>query len=314
MLGQFFDLQGHRGARGLKPENTLPGFEVACDLGVTSVETDVHLTNDHVPVLFHDSQITDRLCRLLPGVVQPNLSKGIGVVLLNLAHMRGCRADKNPYPEFFADQDNTVTPVAALFAAQRHMDPYTPPTLAELFAFCDAYTGPMGKQAGKTEAQRERARRMRFDLELKRVPFRPAIMGDGFDGQGPALLERVVVEVVQEAGALERTSIRSFDHRCVTALRQLEPQLQTAILVARTAPVAPTDLAHRAGAGTYCPDVEFLDETQVRQLQTAGVRVIPWTVNHPDDWQRLLDWGVDGITTDYPDRLAAWLRERGIPF
>jgi glycerophosphoryl diester phosphodiesterase len=57
------------------------------------------------------------------------------------------------------------------------------------------------------------------------------------------------------------------------------------------------------------PDLHFLDERQVRQLHAAGIAVLPWTVNEPSDWQRLLAWGVDGITTDYPDRLARFLRE-----
>src|ERR1043166_3498370 len=67
-----FDLQGHRGARGLKPENTLPSFEVAFDSGVSTVETDVHLTRDGVPVLFHDGTVSERLCRLVPGSAAPD--------------------------------------------------------------------------------------------------------------------------------------------------------------------------------------------------------------------------------------------------
>jgi glycerophosphoryl diester phosphodiesterase len=314
MLGTLFDLQGHRGARGLKPENTLPSFEVALDAAATSVEADVHLTSDHVPVLLHDSVVTQRHCRLLPGATGPQLSRRLPVMTLTLSDLRGCRADLNPCPESFPDQNNSVTPLAEIFARQQGIDPYTPPALEELFAFCDAYSGPLGKRAAKTDAQQASARRLHFDLELKRVPFRPGLIGDDFDGQAPGLLERVVVEAVHKAGVMERAVVRSFDHRSAAAVRKLDPRLQTAIVVAGTAPVAPADLALRAGAQTYCPYVEFLDETQVRQLHAVGVRVIPWTVNHPDDWQRLLDWGVDGITTDFPDRLAVWLGERGIPF
>src|SRR5271166_5116502 len=62
-MSRSFVLQGHRGARGLKPENTLPSFEVALDLGVSSIETDVHLTRDGVPILCHDPEVSGRLCR-----------------------------------------------------------------------------------------------------------------------------------------------------------------------------------------------------------------------------------------------------------
>jgi glycerophosphoryl diester phosphodiesterase len=64
----------------------------------------------------------------------------------------------------------------------------------------------------------------------------------------------------------------------------------------------------------YCPSFDFLDEGQVQQLHAAEVRVVPWTINDPADLIRLLDWGVDGVTTDYPDRLAQVLRSRGVSF
>jgi glycerophosphoryl diester phosphodiesterase len=301
----LFDLQGHRGARGLKPENTLPSFEVAFDLGVTTVETDLHLTRDGVPVVIHDAQISGRLC---PGV------SGAGplVATLTLAELRGYRADGNPDPQRFPGQDASVTPLAKWFAERHGIDPYTPPALAELFAFAAAYAGEPGRLAGKTDEQR--AREVRFDLELKRVPFRPHYIGDRFDGSTPGLLEEQVLRAVSEAGMLGRTVVRGFDHRSMLALSRLEPALVTAVLVAGTAPVSPAEVAREAGASIYCPGVEFLDEVQVRQAHDAALLVIPWTVNDPDDWGRLLDWGVDGITTDYPDHLAALLRDRGINF
>lgn len=309
-----FDLQGHRGARGLKPENTLPSFEVAFDVGVSTVEVDVHLTRDDVPVLSHDAVISDRLCRLLPGQDVPDPAARPALRTLTLAQLHSYCADRNPDACAFPLQDAEVTPLARLFAERHGLDPFTLPALANLFAFAHAYTGELGVRAGKTEAQRQRVRQLRFDLELKRVPFRPDVVGDGFDGQAPAVLEQEVVDLVRRAGLIERTIVRSFDHRCVRAVRQLEPRLTTAVLIAETAPVAPAQLAQEAGAAVYCPDVEFLDEAQVRQAHAAGVRVVPWTVNEPEDWRRLLAWGVDGITTDYPDRLAVLLQERGIRF
>src|SRR5438105_26100 len=100
-----FDVQGHRGARGLKPENTLPGFETAFDLGVTSVETDVHLTRDGVPVLFHDDVISERLCRPVPGRSVPAPENRPPVRTLTLGELRGYRADRNPDPRRFPEQD-----------------------------------------------------------------------------------------------------------------------------------------------------------------------------------------------------------------
>lgn len=309
-----FNLQGHRGARGLKPENTLPAFEVAFDVGVTTIETDLHLTRDGVPILIHDASVRPPLCRRLAGSAGADPSCRPLVSTLTVSELRCYRADGNPDPVRFAGQDARVTPLAQLYAERVPMHPYALPTLSDLFAFTHAYAGEMGARAGKTDRQRQRAQHLHFDLELKRVPFYPEVMGDSFDGSAPALLEERVVNTIREANLVERTVVRSFDHRCVRAVRQLEPRLMTAVLVADTAPAAPAELARQADAQMYCPDFRFLDRAQVRQLHAEGVHVVPWTVNDPEDWLRLLDWGVDGITTDYPDRLAAFLSERGIAF
>src|SRR6185437_7747032 len=130
----------------------------------------------------------------------------------------------------------------------------------------------------------------------------------------PGLLEERVIEAVRGADVVARTTVRSFDHRCIRLLRQMERGLTGAVLIAETAPIAPAEMVERAEAQVYCPGYLFLDAMQVRQVHAAGARVLPWTVNQPEHWQRLLDWGVDGITTDRPDRLAAYLRGRGVVF
>jgi glycerophosphoryl diester phosphodiesterase len=310
----LFDLQGHRGARGLKPENTLCGFEIAFDLGVSSIETDVHLTGDGIPILSHDPVISERLCRLLPGRMAPDPSSRPAVSSLSLAQLRSYRADQNPDKQRFPNQDARVAPLARSYADAQGMDPYALPALADLFAFAEAYTGEPGERAGKTEAQRARVRQIRFDLELKRVPFRPAAIGDDFAGGEPSLLERSVVEQIRKAGVIQRTQVRSFDHRGILALRRLEPRLVTSALLAETAPVALAQLVKQAGAEVYCPDFEFLDLAQVELAHAEGIRVVPWTVNALEDCLRLLEWGVDGITTDYPDRILPLLHARGIAF
>ena len=311
-MNRRFNLQGHRGARGLRPENTLPAFEFAFDLGVTSIETDLHLTLDLVPVLLHDPAINERICRLLPEGAEPPPRQQPLICQLTLAELRSYTADLNPDPQRFPAQQPLITPLTRWFAEQRGIHPYTPPTLVDLIDFWRAYLGPPGIAAGKKPEQQHQAQRLIFDLELKRVPFQPETIGDGFTGTTAGAFEQRVLDVVRQAGLLEQVVVRSFDHRCVLALRRLEPALRTAVLVANTAPVQPAELAAAAGAQIYCPDVNFLDESQVRLLHQAGLQVLPWTVNEETSWERLLAWGVDGITTDYPDRLADWLHQRGV--
>lgn len=295
-----FNLQGHRGARGLQPENTLPAFETALDLGVTSIETDLHLTRDGVVVLCHEPAL-----RLPSGCL-------LWVRDATLTQLRQCRVpvDSRHFPEQRAE----ATPLAAWFAEQHEFDAHAPPTLTDLLAFVRAYAGEAGAAAGKTPARRLRAAELIFDLELKRVPFRPERIGDEFDGRSPGMLERALVEVLHAAAVIGRTVVRSFDHRSVRVLRRMEPGLTGAVLIAGTAPVEPAELARQANAHIYCPELAFLDEAQLRHCRAAGILVLPWTVNAPDDWHRLLAWEVHGITTDYPDRLADLLRTRGVTF
>jgi glycerophosphoryl diester phosphodiesterase len=293
-----FDLQGHRGARGLKPENTLPSFEVALDCGVTSIETDLHLTSDGIPVLCHDPQLPD----------------GSLVAMSQLTNLRKYRLDRNPNPAAFPGQDASVTPLARWYGEKHAIDPYALPTLDDLFCFAADYAAEPGRMAGKSDEQRAKASRLWFDLELKRVPFYPQVIGDGYSGEAAALLEQQVVEAIRSAGVASRSTIRSFDHRCVRQIRGLERALTGAVLVADTALIDPGEVAHRADARIYCPSWQFVDEGQVRAAHAAGVRVLPWTANSPEQWQRLLALGVDGITTDYPDQLARFLETAGVAF
>jgi glycerophosphoryl diester phosphodiesterase len=304
--GQYsFDLQGHRGARGLRPENTLPSFETAFDIGVSTVETDLHLTADGVIVLVHDPVIGENTYRRISeGVPEPAdrpLVRG-----LSLAQLRCYRGDKNPDPGRFPDQNAGETPLAIWFGKSRGIDPYGIPTLSDLLAFAEAYAGEPGKKAGKTAPQQTRAQEIRFDLEIKTTPFQPQWPHDA--------LERQLVHDLRNAGMVQRAIVRSFDHRSLPAMRSLEPSLMTAVLVSGTAPVEPARLATAAGAQVYCPYYQFLDENLLRQLHAAGIRVVPWTVNDAADLARLLDWGVDGVTTDYPDRFASVLGQRKIAF
>lgn len=284
----MFNLQGHRGARGIHPENTLPSFEAALHAGVTSIETDLHLTRDGVLVLHHDAFLGDPSATLISQLTR--------------AELRSYRADRNPDPLRFLDQKALVTPLAATFAARHGLHPYAIPTLDELLQFAAEYEKRGGKRA------------VLFDLELKRVPFHPEWIGDDYDGTKPGLFEERLVEAVRRADVAARTTVRSFDHRCVRLLRRMEPRLTGAILIAETIPVAVAELLERAEAHLYCPDYRFVSAELVRQVHAAGARVMPWTVNRPELWQCLLDWGVDGLTTDFPDRLGSYLQERGIVY
>src|SRR5262249_20129976 len=143
---------------------------------------------------------------------------------LTLEQLRHYRADGNPDPARFPEQRAGVPPLARLFAEQRGFDPYVVPTVSELIAFAAAYAGELGAQAGKPPERRARVAPMHSDFELKRLPFRPETIGDGFAGQDASLLEQTVAGLIADAGVAERTIVRSFDHRCIHALGRLLPK------------------------------------------------------------------------------------------
>jgi glycerophosphoryl diester phosphodiesterase len=245
MILPAFEIQGHRGAPYLRPENTLPSFEAALDGGATSLECDVHVTADGVPVLCHD-----------PWVETPT---GRRVV-----------------------HDLTVLECLR-------------PTLSHLYEFVRVYT-----------ERPKAAARIIVDVEVKRYPYEEVN-----DTLRVEREEAAVLDLIRRAGmnpaARFETRVRSFDHRTVRRLCEAEPRLTGVAIVEGTAPVDPVAVVRAAGARLYGPDFRFLDEEQVRQCHAAGIAVIPWTVNDPADCARLVRWGVDGITTDYPNRLAAFL-------
>lgn len=313
-MSHTFEIQGHRGARGHKPENTLPGFEAALDLMVSAIETDIHLSKDGVPVLYHDEALSEKLVRVARGARVPKPSSRPLVSSLTRDQLRCYLADRNPDRRRFPDQDRQPTPAAKAFASEKGIPVYGIPTLADFLAFVAAYAGEVGERARKNPTQRAHARRSRFNLELKRVPFRSDQIGDHFDGRRAGALERRMVELVQKAHVSERTTVQCFDHRSVRAVRSLEPKITGAVLVAGTAPVSVVQVVQAADAQVYSPDFTFLDLRQVREAQAAGIRVVPYTVNDEADMERLLDWGVDGMVTDYPRRLMLLLRERHVSY
>jgi glycerophosphoryl diester phosphodiesterase len=297
-----FDVEGHRGARGLKPENSLPAFETALDLGVTTLELDLHYTADGVVVVWHDPTLDNSKCGLEPmaTVAAPDpdsLVKGGDALLisqLSFDQVKAYRCDRNPEPDRFSDQDNSPTLLAG--------DNYHIVSLAELFDFVARYS----QSEQKSAAQRENARRVQFNIETKRVPDQPQAIGDGFDGQKPGPFEQAILELVEEYGLTDRVIIQSFDHRSLWAVRSVNQEIRLAALTAGT-PVAIGQYASH-GATIWSPDYTLLTPNLIAEAHEAGLQIIPWTVNEPEAMRQLIEWGVDGIISDRPDWLLAIVR------
>lgn len=291
-----FDAQGHRGARGLAPENTLAAFERALAIGVTTLELDVVLSAEGVPVISHDTAANPDLTRDAEG--RWLQARGQPFSRLSLAEIAAWDVGRiNPASRYARD-----------FAEQIPLDGQRIPTLAALFERV--------RQLG--------AHHVRFNIELKIHPGRPD------DSPAPDTFVRAVLEVIASHGMGKRVGLQSFDWRIQKIAAQLAPGMPLSYLSAQqprfntlsggewTAGLRLADfedapgLVAAAGGKIWSPNFNDLNQHLLQRARTLELRVIPWTVNDIQDMARLIDWGVDGIITDYPDRLRTVMQRRGM--
>lgn len=224
----LFDAQGHRGARGLRPENTLPAFEAALDLLVTTLETDLGLTADGVLMLNHDPNISAQRCRRLD---DGELEEAPLIRDLDAAAIQGDYACDGLLPRFPEQRnDHALSPVALAYAETNELaDPYVMPTLEQLFDFIDFYASYYGDGEGRSHAEASRraanAARMRFNIEIKRNPLHPELTADG------AAFAASVIAAVETAEVEDRVVVQSFDHATLLELQRRHASLRTAFLV-----------------------------------------------------------------------------------
>lgn len=293
---EAFDLQGHRGARGLAPENTLAGFDAALAIGVTTLELDIAISADGVPVITHDPQLNPDITRDASG--RWLQARGQAIHRLTMAELQ----------PFDVGRINPASRYALEFAEQVPQDGERIPTLAALFE----------------RVQTLGAKGVRFNIETKLQP------GSTVPSASPEVLVRAILDVVRANGMAQRVSLQSFDWRTLQIARQLAPEMPTVFLTAllprfdtvtsgdwtlglRAADFDTTaDMVAAAGGKTWSPHHSNLSQAVLKRSRALGLRVIPWTVNEPADMARLMDWGVDGLITDRPDRLRTIMQQRGM--
>ena len=290
------DLQGHRGARGLAPENTLAAFERALKIGVSTLELDVAITADGVAVVSHEPALFEAIARDAQG--QWLSVRGPLIRSLTLAQVQA----------YDVGRLNPAHAYGRQFPEQGPRDGQRIPTLASVFALV--------KALGATDVQ--------FNIETKVYPNRPD------DTVTPEAFVEVLLATIRDAGMTRRVIVQSFDWRTLALVHQREPGLRTACLTTQgrnfntladgswTAGRRLADypsvahLVKAAGCTIWSPAFTDLDADAVQGAQALGLQVIPWTVNSPADLDRLIGWGVDGIITDYPDRGRAAMRQRSL--
>ena len=219
---------------------------------------------------------------------------------LTLQEIKQFQCDLNPDPGRFPDQVAEAMPLAG--------DAYTIPTLDELFQFVSDYS----TSEQKSESQQKNAAQVRFNIETKRKPDNSQAIGDDFDGETPGLFETLIVQTIEDNGLTDRVTIESFDHRSINVIPQLNPAINTVALTYQ--PADPVTVAAATSAKIWSPNSRTLTAQQVTAAHDAGLLVVPWTVNSESEMEKLIEWGVDGLITDYPDILADILDARGINY
>jgi glycerophosphoryl diester phosphodiesterase len=292
-----FDLQGHRGARGLLPENTLPAFERALEIGVATLELDIGVTADGAVVVAHDPYLNPMITRNAAGQWLEG-ARGPLIKSLTVAQLQA----------YDVGRIKPGTPYANTFNTQQPRDGTRVPTLAQVF--------DLVRQRG--------AGHVRFNIETKINPTQPE------DTVSAEAMTQALLKAVRDAGMTRRVTIQSFDWRTLQLVRKLEPAIPTVYLTIQTANNDNTrdglwtaglkiadhgsapKMVKAAGGAVWSPNGGAVTEALVKEAQALGLKVVPWTINNPADIDRMIGWGVDGLISDYPDRLREVLRKRGM--
>ncbi|WP_316823392.1 glycerophosphodiester phosphodiesterase family protein [Pedobacter gandavensis] len=267
-----FSTEGHRGARGLMPENTILAMKKAIDLGITTLEMDTHVTKDGAVVVTHDDYLSPPFMLDADGKeILPADAKKYPVYQMTYAELKSFDLGSKYYPAF-PQQEKIKTFI---------------PRLEELIDSVQHYLTKTGKK------------QMFYNIETKCGPE-----GDGVLNPDPETFVQLLMKVIEKKGISPYVVIQSFDKRTLQILNEKYPEVRTSYLVANKKSFE----EHMADLGflpfILSPAYQMVNNELVKKCHDQGIKVIPWTVNTAADIQLLKDLKVDGIISDYPNLLV----------
>jgi glycerophosphoryl diester phosphodiesterase len=266
-----FDKQGHRGCRGLMPENTIPAMLTALQLGVTTLEMDVVITKDKKVVLSHEPFFNHEITTRPDGsVVTEKEERSLNIFKMTYEEVKKFDVGLKPHPRFPQQQKK---------AAYK-------PLLSELLDIVRQYM-----MAAKRPLPF-------FNIETKSIPA----TDDVFHPK-PAEFVELLIAVIKEKEIEDRVIIQSFDFRTLQYLHQHYPTIKTAMLIEDFDRRGIEKQIEALGFNPtiYSPHYSLINEALLNYCHERKIKVIPWTVNKKEDIERLKKMGVNGIITDYPD-------------
>jgi glycerophosphoryl diester phosphodiesterase len=267
-----FDIQGHRGCRGIMPENSIPAFTTALDSGVTTIEMDLAITKDKQVIVSHEPWMAAAFCLTPEGKdINAKDETKYNIYQMNYDQVRrwDCGSKVN---EKFPEQQKMHT---------------TKPLLTEVIIAVENHI----KNFTKYEVD--------YSIEIKSAPD-----GDGKFHPNPAEFSDMVYNLVDQYLPWERVVIQSFDFRVLKYWHEKYPTVRLAALVENLHTIDENIKELGFAPSIYSPDYTLLDKDEVKRCHQLKMRVIPWTVNDPAEMVALKGMNVDGFITDYPNRAA----------
>jgi len=275
-----FDIQGHRGARGLKPENSIPAFLTALDTGVTTLEMDVVITRDKQVVVSHEPWMSATICTNASG--NPIKEK----------EERKYNLYRITYEE--VKQFDCGSLGNAKFLEQEKMKTFKP-LLSDVIVAVENHI----KNFSRYEVD--------YNIEIKSEKE-----WDGKFQPAPKEFSDLVYRLIDQYLPLDRIAIQSFDFRVLKYWHETYPEVRLSALVDNLKTIDENIADLGFTPSVYSPDYKLLSRDEVKHCHELKMRVIPWTVNDVPEMLELKNWNVDGFITDYPDRAERFRRTLNI--
>ncbi|MFD2824134.1 glycerophosphodiester phosphodiesterase family protein [Lacinutrix iliipiscaria] len=265
------EVQGHRGCRGLMPENTLQAFEKAIDLGVQTLELDVVISKDKKVIVSHEPYLSRTICLDAEGNTIPKKKdKAYNLYQMTYEEIKafdcGMKFHKR-YPN------------------QKKISAFKP-SLEDVFL-----------------RTKHLSNHIKFNIEIKAKP-----KYDDVFTPHPKEFVRLVLETINTYDVFSRCNLQSFDLRILEQVKQQAPQMKVAILIDEDESISEKVKKLSYKPEIISPYYKLLDQTTVLQYQKADCEVIPWTVNSASEMSDMINFKVDAIITDYPDVLLDILK------
>ncbi len=265
-----FNLQGHRGCRGLMPENTIPAFIRAVEIGVNTLELDLAVSSENELIVSHEPYFNSDICLDPEGrEFGDNQALEYNIYKMTYEEIAAFDCGSKPHPRFPHQENFSVS------------KPRLTDVIDEVHAYCRANNIPLPE----------------WNMEIKSRPY----TDDSYHPR-PEVFVELLHNLLVEKNITEKSTVQSFDIRVLQAYREHAPEVRLALLIDNN--LSGPQNIEKLGfvPEIYSPYYVMVTPDLVKWCHGEGMLIYPWTVNEKPAMQQMLDYGVDGLITDYPDR------------